>query len=136
MISRLKDENNNEGIAIIVDSDYLEYENNPYCPNCREIGKISRLKERLYMDENGKRSPPPPDADDWLQCWKCGLIIPIREAKMQGKISGISGVELIDNPYDFNKKFITGLGNKKDRYLKLQKRKVEKSMLIRILKNT
>ena len=55
MISRLKDENNNEGIAIIVDSDYLEYENNPYCPNCREIGKISRLKERLYMDENGKR---------------------------------------------------------------------------------
>jgi hypothetical protein len=36
--------------------------------------------------------PQPPDADNFLQCWKCNVVIPIREAKMQGKITGINGL--------------------------------------------
>ena len=24
---------------------------------------------------------PPPDAEDWLQCWTCGYIIAVREAQ-------------------------------------------------------
>ena len=51
---------------------------------------------------------PPPDAEDWLQCWKCGYIIAVREAKIKGRISGILGIEPIDNPYDFNKGVILG----------------------------
>jgi hypothetical protein len=51
------------------------------------------------------------------------LIIATREAKMQGKIGGIDGIEPIDNPYDFNKKTIIGFDNKKDQFHKLQKRK-------------
>jgi hypothetical protein len=42
---------------------------------------------------------------------------------MQGKISGIDGVEAIDNPHDFNKKMITGLDNKKNLYQKVQNKK-------------
>jgi hypothetical protein len=51
--------------------------------------------------------------------------IAVREAKIQGKVTGISGVEVIDNPFDFGKKFITGLGNKnKERYpIKKKKQK-------------
>jgi hypothetical protein len=111
MIGRLTDEN--KGIAIIVDSDYPDYENNPFCPNCQAIGKSSRLKERIYLDDKGKLLPPPPDNDDWLQCWKCGLIIPTHEVQKEGKISGISGVEPISNPIDFGKKQITGLDNRR-----------------------
>jgi hypothetical protein len=62
-----------KGISIIVGSDIPAVSNNAFCPNCREVGKLSRLKERIYLDDNGKLLPPPPDNDDWLQCWKCGL---------------------------------------------------------------
>ena len=85
--------------------------------------KISRLRERIYIDDNGKLLPPAQDTDDWLQCWNCGLIIATRDTKMQGKISGIDGVEAIDNPHDFNKKMITGLDNKKNLYQKVQNKK-------------
>ena len=56
MINRLTD--NNKGIAIIIDPDYLEYDSNPFCPNCQEVGKLSRLKERIYLDDKGKLLPP------------------------------------------------------------------------------
>ena len=55
--------------------------------------------------------------------WHCGLIVAVREVKQSGTISGISGVQPVDNPYDFNKKMIVGLGNTKDRYQRLKKRK-------------
>ena len=40
---------------------------------------------------------------------------------MQGKISGISGIEPIDNPFDFKKGKILGLDDRKNRYRKLKK---------------
>ena len=40
---------------------------------------------------------------------------------MQGKISGISGIEPIDNPFDFKKGKILGLDDRKKRYRKLKK---------------
>ena len=88
MINRLQD--NNKGIAIIVDSDYPEYESNPFCPNCQEVCKLSRLKERIYLDDKGKLLPPQPDAENFLMCYKCGLIIPAHEVQKEGKITGIS----------------------------------------------
>ena len=120
MIRRLTEDN--RGIEIKVDHS-SEEDNNPYCPNSEQIGKLSRLKERIYLDDNGKLLPPPPDNDNFMQCWKCGLIIPTHEVQKEGKITGISGVEPIDNPFDFGKKQITGLDNRKDQYKKLKKRK-------------
>ena len=64
------------------------------------MGELSRLKQRLYLDDKGKALPPPPDADQWRQCWKCGLTIPAREVQKSGKISGINGVSPADNPFD------------------------------------
>ena len=66
--------------------------------------------------------PPPPDADNWLQCWRCGLTIPTRDAKMLGKISGISGITPVENPYDIKKGKILGIDSK-NRYQKLKQRR-------------
>ena len=40
-------------------------------------------------------------------CYHCGLIIPVRDAMMQGKISPIIGVQPVQSPNDI-KKTITG----------------------------
>ena len=84
---------------------------------------MSRLKHRLYLDDKGKALPPPPDADQWRQCWKCGLTIPTREVKQSGKISGINGIQVSDNPFDSK---LTVLGNDvrlRSRIKKLKQRK-------------
>ena len=56
-------------------------EKNPFCSTCAAIGKLSRLKVRIYLNDKGKLiQPQPPDADQFLMCYVCGLIIPTREA--------------------------------------------------------
>jgi hypothetical protein len=71
-------------VSIITDDDEDEL---IFCEQCQKNGTLSKLKERIYLDANGKLQPPPPNSDNWLQCWKCNVVLPIREAKMQGKIS-------------------------------------------------
>jgi len=71
-------------------------------------------------------NPPPPDADNFLQCWKCGLIVPIREIQIKGRIAGIQGIQPVDNPYDLSKPTVVGTGDRiggiKGRYQKLLKK--------------
>jgi hypothetical protein len=69
---------------------------------------------------SGKRLPDPPDAENFKMCWVCGLVVPLREIKQQGKIAGIKGIELISNPYD-RKDVILGIESK-NRYQRLRKR--------------
>ena len=106
-------------VGIIIDN--KPEESNPFCPKCEAVGIISRLKERLYLNDKGKLLPPPPDANSFLQCWKCGLVIPTRDAKIIGKISGINGISPVDNPNDFKKGVILG-NDSKHRYQKLKQR--------------
>lgn len=108
-------------VGIIIDTGNSPEEKNPFCPRCQKLGIYSRLKQRIYLDDNGKLLPPPPDHDNWLQCWKCSLIIPITSAKWEGQIKGIQGITPIENPNDFNKKSILGTEDLKDRYHKLKK---------------
>ena len=59
-------------------------------------------------------------------CYHCGLIIPTREAKMSGKISGISGIEPIDNPFDEKKGVILGNDSRLSSRIKKLKRRQNK----------
>jgi hypothetical protein len=79
-----------------------------FCSTCAANGDMSRLKERIWLDSAGKRLPDPPDADSWRQCWTCGLIIPTKDIKLSGKISGITGIEILSNPFDEKKGLILG----------------------------
>ena len=113
-------ERNYHAVGVVIDTE--PEESNPFCSTCAVFGELSRLKQRLYLDDKGKALPRPPDADNWLQCWTCGLTIPTRYAKMLGKISGINGISPVENPYDFKKGKILGIDSK-HRYQKLKQRK-------------
>ena len=58
---------------------------------------------------------------------ECGRTVSVKAVKRQGKTSGISGVEVIDNPFNFGKKMIKGLDNRKlQNRLKNNKKKTKK----------
>ena len=108
---------------MVIDNSEDEDEDLIFCSTCAANGDMSKLKERIWLDDKtGKRLPDPPDADSWRMCWTCGLIIPTKDIKLSGKISGILGIEPVDNPYDFNKGVILG-NDSKNRYQKLKQRK-------------
>ena len=118
MIRRLQ--NNNHSVGVVIDNS--EEEDLIFCENCQKNGTLSKLKERLYLDDKGKATPPPPDASDFVMCWTCGLVVPLREAKKQGKISGITGIDILQNPFDQGRGIVLGIDDK-HRYQRLKHRK-------------
>jgi hypothetical protein len=106
-------------IGIVIDE--APAEKISYCSTCMAVGELSRLRERIWLDDKGKRLPDPPNAEDFKMCWTCGLVVPVREVKIQGKISGIQGIETVDNPFDSQKSFIIG-NDSKHRYQRLRKK--------------
>ena len=82
-IRRLEDNYSFIGIAIPEE----ERKQTAYCEKCYEVGILSRLDRRIYLDDEGKLLPDEPDADNFRQCWTCGYIIPTREVQQQGRIS-------------------------------------------------
>jgi hypothetical protein len=120
MIRRL--DNNYSSVAVI-DSEE-DQEDISFCSTCAANGDMSKLKERIWLDDKGKRLPDPPDADSWRMCWQCGLIIPTKDIKLSGKISGILGIEPVDNHYDIGKSTILG-NDSKNRYKNLKRQKTK-----------
>jgi hypothetical protein len=98
-----------------------------FCSTCMAAGQMNKLKQRVYLDMSGKLlANPPPDAEDWLQCWECGNIIPKKDAKIQGKISGITGIEILSNPFDEKKGLILGNDARlTNRYRNLKRRQTK-----------
>jgi hypothetical protein len=74
-----------------------------YCEYCWTVKILSPLKQRLYFDDNGKVTRPPPDADKWRQCWTCGRIIPVYEAKQETELTSLT--EPSDDPFDSSGKW-------------------------------
>ena len=122
MTIRRYDKRNYHSVGIVIDDGQEEDQNISYCVNCYKVGVLTKLKGRVYLDMSGKLLVnPPPDAEDWLQCWTCGYIIAVREAQRKGRISGILGIEPVDNPYNYGKGVILG-NDSKNRYQRLKGR--------------
>jgi hypothetical protein len=117
MIRRYASDYSNIGIVI----DEAPQEKISYCSTCMAVGELSRLRERIHLDSAGKRLPDPPNNDLFRQCWKCGLVVQVRDIKLEGKISGIQGISPVDNPLDAGKGVILG-NNSRDRFKKLKRR--------------
>jgi hypothetical protein len=93
-----------------------------YCQDCLNVGVLSQLKHRIYLDENGKITNPAPDADKWRQCWTCGVIIGIYEAKQEVELDTLT--EPRDNPFKFgNSPVMTGESRKIDKTGKTQRKR-------------
>jgi hypothetical protein len=60
---------------------------------------LSPLKHRIYLDENGSITNPGPDSNKWKQCWTCGLVVGVYEAKLEAELDTLT--EPRDNPFKF-----------------------------------
>ena len=93
-----------------------------YCEDCLKVKILSPLKNRIYLDENGKITNPGPDANKWKQCWTCGLIVGVYEAKQEVELDTLT--EPRDNPFKFkNGQVMTGESRKVDRSGRTQRKK-------------
>lgn len=75
-----------------------------WCPRCEELGIHNKLGNKIYLPDPQKPDEPviiPHDADNWLQCHKCGKVIPRYEARGEGELQIDSEFELIESPFDF-----------------------------------
>jgi hypothetical protein len=93
-----------------------------YCQDCLKVKVLSPLRNRIYLDENGKITNPGPDANKWRQCWTCGLIVGLHDAKLEVELDTIT--EPRRNPFKFgNSEIMTGESRKVDRTGKTQRQK-------------
>src|SRR6476660_5516236 len=94
-----------------------------YCEDCLKVKTLSPLKHRIYLDENGKITNPGPDAAKWKQCWTCGLIVGVYEAKPEVELDTLT--EPRDNPFKFRSgaEVMTGESRKFDRTGQTQRKR-------------
>jgi hypothetical protein len=94
-----------------------------YCQRCLKLAnRHSILGNRIYLPDEFGNTTIPPDADDWLQCHKCGTIYPRYEAKQEGDI--VTLTEPHDNPFAWGRNNIqTSDSRKFDRTCKTQTKK-------------
>ena len=59
-IRRLQHDYSSVGVVIDSDSDL---EDISYCSTCMAVGELNRLKERIWLDDKGRRLPDPPGAE-------------------------------------------------------------------------
>src|SRR6478609_6651172 len=85
--------------VILSGSPGQEKEKVAYCQDCEKVKILSPLRNRIYLDENGKPTSPGPDAAKWRQCWTCGLIVGVYEAKPEVELDTLT--EPRDNPFKF-----------------------------------
>ena len=99
-----------------------------YCQDCEKVKILSPLRHRIYLDEDGKITNPGPDAAMWKQCWTCGVIVAVYEAKLEVELDTIT--EPRKNPFKFGtSEVMTGESRKFDRSGKTQrKRKLKQDL--------
>src|SRR6476660_9429121 len=74
-----------------------------YCQDCLKVNVLSPLKDRIYLDEDGKidTRAPPPDSKYWKQCYHCGTIVGVYEAKTEAELTSLT--EPSHNPFKFGR---------------------------------
>ena len=93
-----------------------------------KVKTLSVLRHRIYLDNDGKITNPASDADKWRQCWTCGLIVGVYEAKPEAELETLT--EPRDNPFKFRSgEVMTEESRKFDRSGKTQhKRKFKQDL--------
>jgi hypothetical protein len=101
-----------------------------YCQDCLKVKILSPLRNRIYLDDEGKIANPAADADKWRQCWTCGVIVGVYEAKPEVELDTLT--EPRDNPFKFGNsgtQVMTGESRRVDRSGKTQrKRKLKQDL--------
>jgi hypothetical protein len=115
------------GNAVILSGGH-DKEKVSYCEDCLKVKVLSPLRNRIYLDEDGKITNPGPDSSKWKQCWTCGIVVGVYEAKPEVELDTLT--EPRDNPFKFKSGQVnTGESRKFDRTGKTQrKRKLKQDL--------
>jgi hypothetical protein len=99
-----------------------------YCQDCLKVKILSPLRNRIYLDDDGKIANPGPDADKWRQCWTCGVIVGVYEAKQEVELDTLTKPR--ENPFKFgNSPVMIGESRKIDKTGRTQhKRKFKQDL--------
>ena len=108
MIRRLLKSDKGSNIGAIYSS--VNTQKIRWCQSCLNVGVSSILKNRIYLDENGKITSSAPDYKKWLMCHRCGNINVI-QAKPEAELTS----EVKATKSNRNRGLIEGIG--KDRKL-------------------
>ena len=93
-----------------------------YCQDCLKVKILSPLRNRVYLDDDGKIANPAPDADKWRQCWTCGAIVGVYETKLEVELDTLT--EPRDNPFKFGtSQVMSGESRKVDKTGNTQRKK-------------
>jgi hypothetical protein len=93
-----------------------------YCQDCEKVKILSPLRNRIYLDDDGKVTNPALDVNKWRQCWTCGLIVGVYEAKPEVELDTLT--EPRDNPFKFKSGQVeTAESRKVDRSGRTQRKK-------------
>ena len=93
-----------------------------YCEECLKVKILSPLKHRIYLDEDGKITNPAADANKWRQCWTCGVIVGVYQAKLEVELDTLT--EPRSNPFKFKGGEVqSGESRKVDRSGRTQRKK-------------
>jgi hypothetical protein len=95
-----------------------------YCQDCLKVKILSPLRNRIYLDDDGKIANPAADADKWRQCWTCGVIVGVNEAKQEVELDTLTQPR--NNPFKFGNsgnQVMTGESRKFDKTGKTQRQR-------------
>jgi len=81
----------------------VDVEDKMWCPRCIKRGHNSQLKEQVIIDPS---KPLSPDYDQFKQCHRCGLIVPLYNVRHEGEL--YSDLDIVENPFDFGNAQIKG----------------------------
>ena len=109
MIRRLLKSDKGSNIGAIYSS--VNTQKIRWCQSCLNVGVSSILKNRIYLDENGKITSSAPDYKKWLMCHRCGNIVHVIQAKPEAELTS----EVKATKSNRNRGLIEGIG--KDRKL-------------------
>ena len=94
-----------------------------YCEDCLKVKVLSVLRHRIYLNDRGEITNPGPDSSKWKQCWTCGLIVGVYEAKQEVELDTLTSPR--ENPFKFGggSQVMAGESRKVDRSGKTQRKR-------------
>ena len=109
---------NNVMISVSGDKEKISY-----CEDCLKVKVLSVLRHRIYLNDRGEITNPGPDSSKWKQCWTCGLIVGVYEAKQEVELDTLTSPR--ENPFKFGggSQVMAGESRKVDRSGKTQRKR-------------
>ena len=81
--------NRSKNVVSLEEDHGVEQPLKAYCQGCLAVGINSTLEARKYLPDANGVTTIPGDADQWLQCMKCGEAVNKKDARYEGRLRSV-----------------------------------------------